>query len=512
MARRNLTPMALCVPDIDRVTNARYNTLGALTVGLVSRRGNRQMKTNSAEDPLSLLFTGDAILNRPLRMQDPGFEAVREILASGDASFTNLEEVHPKVPFTPSLVYQGHNSSAPPEMVGELLGLGFNLFSIANNHTADFGGKGIQDTLDLFEGTDAAVAGAGDTLEAARRPRYLETAKGRVALIAATASNAWLSAAADRTSNDVGRYGVNPMRTQTTYFLDQERFDAQEEILRALKTPGATALPHEDRGLHLFLDRNLHFSDRPQGSLLFDSALIQRGESPEVREVVLPVDGEAIRRWIREARRQSDLVVVSIHCHQGANGGWDTVDPPQFLTEAAHSFIDAGADVIAGHGPHRLRPIEIYKGRPIFYSLGSFSFIYDSFDRYGQEIYEFYGLDSHTATPADITELRERRQTDSLSSERSFAGGDVEDSSSVFESVIAECDFRDGGFGSIRLHPTSLGWERPKLKRGYPALATISEGTRILNELAEWGAPFGTKIEIEETDGRVVGTIKIADG
>jgi hypothetical protein len=95
-------------------------------------------------DPLSLVLMGDAILNRPLRMDDPGFEGVREIVASADASFTNMEMVHPSVPFTPSLVYQGHNASAPPEMVGEPLRFGFNLFSFANNRAADFGGKGIQ--------------------------------------------------------------------------------------------------------------------------------------------------------------------------------------------------------------------------------------------------------------------------------------------------------------------------------------------------------------------------------
>ena len=42
--------------------------------------------------------------------------------------------------------------------------------------------------------------------------------------------------------------------------------------------------------------------------------------------------------------------------------------------EAAHWAIDQGADLFAGHGPHFLRGIEIYKNRPIFYSLGNFIF------------------------------------------------------------------------------------------------------------------------------------------
>ena len=44
------------------------------------------------------------------------------------------------------------------------------------------------------------------------------------------------------------------------------------------------------------------------------------------------------------------------------------------MTEIAHAAIDAGADVVIGHGPHYSLPVEIYKGKPIFYGLGSFSF------------------------------------------------------------------------------------------------------------------------------------------
>ncbi|MBF8293059.1 MAG: bacterial capsule synthesis cap family protein [Steroidobacteraceae bacterium] len=44
------------------------------------------------------------------------------------------------------------------------------------------------------------------------------------------------------------------------------------------------------------------------------------------------------------------------------------------MTEIAHTAIDAGADVVIGHGPHYSLPVEIYKGKPIYYGLGSFSF------------------------------------------------------------------------------------------------------------------------------------------
>ena len=44
------------------------------------------------------------------------------------------------------------------------------------------------------------------------------------------------------------------------------------------------------------------------------------------------------------------------------------------MTEIAHAAIDAGADIVMGHGPHYPLPIEVYKGKPIFYGLGNLSF------------------------------------------------------------------------------------------------------------------------------------------
>jgi poly-gamma-glutamate synthesis protein (capsule biosynthesis protein) len=44
------------------------------------------------------------------------------------------------------------------------------------------------------------------------------------------------------------------------------------------------------------------------------------------------------------------------------------------MTDIAQAAVDAGADVVFGHGPHLSLPVELYKGKPIFYGLGSFSF------------------------------------------------------------------------------------------------------------------------------------------
>jgi poly-gamma-glutamate synthesis protein (capsule biosynthesis protein) len=76
-------------------------------------------------------------------------------------------------------------------------------------------------------------------------------------------------------------------------------------------------------------------------------------------------------KWFEEdlsgVRKDSDIVVASFHwgLHK------DVLD---YMREIAHSAIDAGADVVVGHGPHYSLGVEVYKGKPIFYGLGSFSF------------------------------------------------------------------------------------------------------------------------------------------
>src|SRR5207249_4360310 len=70
---------------------------------------------------------------------------------------------------------------------------------------------------------------------------------------------------------------------------------------------------------------------------------------------------------IRRAAARSDLVVVIIH--------WGVeldTRPESYQVEQAKQFIDAGADVIFGGHSHRLQPLEFYKSKPIYYSLGNF--------------------------------------------------------------------------------------------------------------------------------------------
>lgn len=91
-------------------------------------------------------------------------------------------------------------------------------------------------------------------------------------------------------------------------------------------------------------------------------------------------DLDGMRELVREARANAPVVVIS--CHWGGEGekflhtknqtemfyGENRGNLPAF----AHAAIDAGADLILGHGPHVVRALELYKGRLVVYSLGNF--------------------------------------------------------------------------------------------------------------------------------------------
>jgi capsule synthesis protein PGA_cap len=93
---------------------------------------------------------------------------------------------------------------------------------------------------------------------------------------------------------------------------------------------------------------------------------------------------ERARQIVTELAAHHDIVIVSFHGGGEGEGasklpfaheiyaGEDRGD----VVEFAHSVIDAGADLVLGHGPHVLRPLELYRDRLIAYSLGNFATYY----------------------------------------------------------------------------------------------------------------------------------------
>jgi poly-gamma-glutamate capsule biosynthesis protein CapA/YwtB (metallophosphatase superfamily) len=110
------------------------------------------------------------------------------------------------VPASSSVIAVGH-----PRLIEDLKHIGFGLYSIANNHMMDWGDGGLFATMATLDRAGVVYAGAGPHLQAARSPRYLEVAAGRVALIAVTSTFPPHAPGEQRTDSQ-GRPGVNPLR------------------------------------------------------------------------------------------------------------------------------------------------------------------------------------------------------------------------------------------------------------------------------------------------------------
>lgn len=91
------------------------------------------------------------------------------------------------------------------------------------------------------------------------------------------------------------------------------------------------------------------------------------GVPPAVVTWADPAQLKQYRQDLAALRAQCDILVASHH--------WGLFEEVlDYMIEIGHAAIDEGADVVIGHGPHYSLPMEMYKGKPIFYGLGNFSF------------------------------------------------------------------------------------------------------------------------------------------
>ena len=217
-----------------------------------------------------------------------------------------------------------------------------------------------------------------------------------------------------------------------------------------------------------------------------------KGDKPEVRTEPHQEDLEEIAAVVSNASRLADITIVSIHTHEG---GRERYAPAQFLTTFARAMIDAGADVLVGHGPHVLRGIEIYKGKPIFYSLGDFIFQNETLLRLPFENYERYKLGPNNHV-ADFNDARYDHDS------RGFPARPE-----IWESVIAVPHWKGKKLIELKLYPVTLGYGKPRTVRGRPLFADAVLSKKIIEDLKRLSEPFGTIIDFQ--DG--IGIVRLPD-
>jgi poly-gamma-glutamate synthesis protein (capsule biosynthesis protein) len=417
----------------------------------------------------SFALTGDSIITRKLSVYaEPAFTRIIDLIRNADVAFTNLEMLfHDYEPYA-SAASGGTYMRAEPSLVKDLVWAGFDMVSRANNHTGDYGVLGMNLTTKYVAEAGLVQAGVGQSLAEAREAKFLEHAKGRVALIS-VASTFPDSSRAGRTRGDVPpRPGLNPLRFNTITTVTPARLADLRQIMTEINGRPPQGAPGD--------------------SLNFFGRRFVAGPKPGVRTEPLAEDLDEIARVVKNASGLAEYTMVTIHAHEG---GRERTVPADFLVTFARAMIDAGADMFVGHGPHVLRGVEIYKGKPILYSLGDFIFQNETLLRLPSENYEGQDLDP-TAGVNDFNDKRYNFDKNGFPADRM-----------IWEAVIAVPKFRGEQLTELALHPITLGFGKPRSVRGRPLFAEGELGQKILGDITKFSAEMGTKITVRNGIGYV---------
>ncbi|MFC7704397.1 CapA family protein [Plastorhodobacter daqingensis] len=238
------------------------------------------------------------------------FDKVRDRLRRADLGFCQLEV---------NLTTRGtrmpqarHTIRGNPAIAPALVDAGLGVVSFAGNHCMDWGPEGLFDTLDHLQAAGAVQLGAGRNIHEARAPAYVTrngVTVGFVAVNSILPMNYWA---------EENRPGCAPLRGHTLY----EQIEHDQ--------PGTPARVHT-------------WAHRADLAALVDT--------------------------IAEMRDRADVVILSHH----AGIHFVPAAIPDYQREVAHAAIDAGADLVLGHHAHILKGVEIYRGKPILYSLANFA-------------------------------------------------------------------------------------------------------------------------------------------
>jgi hypothetical protein len=265
---------------------------------------------------LKMLAVGDVILEtRPpadwlFDLSAPILKSADVLVGHGEVLFTdrgNDTYVEMTAPAKP----------CSPENMNALSAAGFNIITLAGNHTWDSGAPGIEDTVSGLAKLGISPVGAGMNIAEARRPAIIE--------------------------REGTKFG----------FLDYNCVGPRGSWAASGK-PGCAYV-----GIITHYELKIA---NPSGP-------------PVVYSFAEPVTLAQMQEDIQRLRRKCDVLVVSLH--KGVLGLAKKI--ADYDRQVAHSAIDSGADLILGQHAHILQGIESYKGKYIFHGMGNFVMYVDSF-------------------------------------------------------------------------------------------------------------------------------------
>lgn len=401
------------------------------------------------QEHFTLAVTGQSLIKHDIRaVTDPAFREVQSLLHQSHLAFTNFEGT-----------ILGHHGGWPlkgsffgcsdPVVLDTLRDIGFGALSLSNNHAFDLGPSGVLSTLEEVEKRGFLHAGLGRDHARVSRASSAMIGGRRVAIVAMDGGpGPDFMYAADADESRPARPGVNRLRLSQRIEVDEAAFDQLTAIRDQV---GYTAID---------LANDSQPDDRPEldpeTEIALARAVFKRsdrfGRSVEIDEA----DLERNLGSIAAAASGGSLVAAYLHHHHWAS---DWYQVPDWVSGVAKRCIDAGAAMFVSHGAPVLQPIEIYRGRPIFYSLGNFIF-----------------------------HVRSEKSTWTAPE--------------VWESVVGLCSFGDDNrLVEITLHPVVIGGDEA-LKEGVlerrlaPHLATGESAERILRRVSKQSARLGVDIKV----------------
>lgn len=445
------------------------------------------MRYESESGDILMACTGESLISRALKpYREPGYLQLRDLLHSADVRTSHAEMLFHNYEDPPTYRPGGTYMRCDPRFLEDLKWMGIQIMSTANNHSFDYGENGVLTNITYMDQYDMPHAGTGGNMGDASRPTYLDTPKGRFAMIAATSSGPIAGRAGDARRDVIGRPGSNFIRWQQHWVVERQAFDALKSVADKLGwTQQATqrraafggAAPSNTEVL--LMDHGQYEEDAFSRFVL--------GEAFERRSEINKLDLARNVRAVSDAARMADWVVFTIHNHEG---GATPDDPSDHIRELAHAVIDAGAHAFIGHGPHQDRGMEIYKGRPIFYALGDFILENDTVELEPQDNMERQNL-GWDATPADFYDARAGYTAD----RKPTRGQSVQPIR--WQSTVPLISFKGRQLAEIKLYPVDLGFGRPRSQQGRPLLAEGPEAKEILERFQAFSKPFGTDIRIQ---------------
>jgi poly-gamma-glutamate capsule biosynthesis protein CapA/YwtB (metallophosphatase superfamily) len=330
-----------------------------------------------------------------------GFNQALEQLAATDLRFGNFE---PPLSERGTPAEKLANVRSHPSVAQDFARLSFDVVTLANNHVTDYGPDALADTIQIFDDMGVQHVGAGATLADAVEPVILERSGIRIGFIAFTCL------AAPNARATAEKPGVAAIRVQSGYEVDP---------LWEIEEPGEPLMV-------------------------------------TIRTRTDETDTEFALERIRDLRAQVDFLCVSIHMGYGG-----AEELAEYQRPLSHAVIDAGADAIFGNHTHAVQGIEIYNGKPVLYSPGTFIGRQEPFDTSAMS-------DSMLKIVAQLSP----------------------------DGYMAHLRIAKDGSSSLELLPTSVD------DHGLPIVAEGDVADRIFARVSKHSAKLDTSVE--RRDGRIV--------